>query len=337
MKKKLPYEINKRILGLGIAVLVLSSGMHAQVTTSPASITSGFNQDIIANGEGNASVSTTIGFDETNTRALVSLDFQADPSSDMPAYGLPVDGTINSENTAGVVFQLADYDSENALFLTPSYVGNGAPNTGSLSFEAANISTIYLLAGATGGGNQSLSFSATVLFSDATTQTADLMVSDWYNGTDAAIMGIGRVNTSNNVLEGNETNPRLYELPIILDEEHHAKTVTGIEFYFEGDLFAEWADEIRLSVLAVSTVASELGISDRKQNQFALYPNPADRVVYLKTETPLTSVILYNGLGQEVLRSGQNQLDIQHLATGIYTVMAESEDGSRRIEKLVKK
>lgn len=337
MKKKLHYEISKSIVGLGIALLVLSSEMHAQITTDPVIITSGFNQDIIANGEGYASTSTTIGFDETNTRALVSLDFQADSFSDTPTYGLPVDGTINSMNTTGVTFQLADYNNENVLFLTPSYVGNGAPESGTLSFEAANINTIYLLAGATGGGNQSLSFSATVLFSDATTQTEDLTVNDWYNGPDAAIMGIGRVNTSTDVLEGNETNPRLYELSISLEEDNHAKTITGITFNFEGDVLAEWADEIRLSVLAVSTLTAELGLPDIQQNQFALYPNPADGVVYLKTETPLKSVALYNGLGQEVLRSGQGQLDTQDLPTGIYMVMAEFEDGSVKTEKLVKK
>jgi uncharacterized protein YjdB len=219
----------------------------------PVTITAGFNHDIIANGVGNASASSTIGFDQTNSRALVSLDFQATASSALPTYGLPVNGTINSVQTNGVTFQLADYNGNNALFLTPTYVGNGAPNNGTLAFSAQNVGTIYILAGAAGGGVQNLPFTATINFSDATTQAATLTVGDWYNGNSFAIKGMGRVNRANNNLEGDSNNPRLYEISLPVDAANQAKTITGISFSFNGDQSAEYGSEIRMSVLAITT------------------------------------------------------------------------------------
>ncbi|QEE49852.1 T9SS type A sorting domain-containing protein [Flavobacterium alkalisoli] len=231
-------------------------GEAAATYNAAVTITSGFNHDIIANGVGNASQSTTMSFDQTNTRALVSLDFQATSGASFPTYGLPANGEITSAVTTDVTFQLADYSGNNALFLTPDYVGTGT-NTGTLAFSAQNVTDLYFLAGCAGGGMQTLPFTATVNFSDETSQTASLMVNDWYNGTGSAIQGIGRINTSNNNLEGDASNPRLYEITLAIDEENQEKTVTGITFTFNGDSTAEWASEIRMSILAVNITATE--------------------------------------------------------------------------------
>lgn len=256
MKRRLQQAL--RITAL---CAVFFAARTAQAQVNPIAITSGFNQDIIANGVGNASASTTMGFDQQNTRALLSLDFQATSSSSLPSYGLPANGTITSAATSGVTFQLASYTGNNALFLTPSYVGNGAPSTGTLSFSASNISTLYILAAATGGGLQLVGFDATINFSDNTTQTnTNVMVNDWYNGTGYAIQGIGRVNTTNNTIEGTSTNPRLYEIPITLNAGNQNKTITGITFSFAGAPAAEWANEIRLNVLAVSAQAAPASV-----------------------------------------------------------------------------
>jgi uncharacterized protein YjdB len=241
---------------------LLFAARTAQAQGNPVTITSGFNQDIIANGVGNASASSTMGFDQQNTRALLSLDFQATSSSSLPGYGLPTNGTITSAATSGVTFQLAGYTGNNALFLTPSYVGNGAPSTGTLAFSTSNVSTLYILAGATGGGLQVIGFDATINFSDNTTQTnTNVLVNDWYNGTGYAIQGIGRVNTTNNTVEGTSTNPRLYEIPIALNAGNQNKTITGITFSFAGAPAAEWANEIRLNVLAVSAQAAPASVN----------------------------------------------------------------------------
>ncbi len=239
------------------AVLAISiCETPATVAYGPVTVTSGFNHDIIANGEGNASQSTTVGFDEANTRALVSLDFQAAAGNTAPAYGLPVNGTINSAATTGVTFQLANYTGPNALFLTPTHVGNSNTNSGTLAFSASNVGKLYVLTAAASGGSNSLTFNATVNFNDGTSQAINnVAVSDWYGGSNYAIMGIGRVNTANNNLEGNSTDPKLYEVALNIDAANQTKTITGVNFSFAGDANAEYASQIRMSVLAISTAA----------------------------------------------------------------------------------
>ncbi|MFB9076265.1 GEVED domain-containing protein [Flavobacterium procerum] len=237
-----------------LAISVCGSPDATTTTEGPVAITSGFNHDIIANGIGNASASTTVGFDQANTRALVSLDFKAVAGNSAPIFGLPADGKINSAATAGVTFQLADYSGPNALFLTPSHVGNGAANSGTLAFSVANSQKLYVLTAASGGGSNNLKFNAEVNFADGTKQTINnVTVSDWYDGNNFAIQGIGRVNTANNTLEGNSTNPKLYEVVLNVDTGNQNKTITGVNFDFAGDATAEYASQIRMSVLAITT------------------------------------------------------------------------------------
>ncbi|WP_281233215.1 GEVED domain-containing protein [Flavobacterium gelatinilyticum] len=237
------------------AILAVSiCGSSNTTTEGPVAITSGFNHDIIANGIGNASESTTVGFDEANTRALVSLDFKASAGNTAPSFGLPVDGKIISDATPGVTFQLADYSGPNVLFLTPSHVDNGSTHSGTLEFSASNSEKLYVLTAASGGGSNNLKFNAVVNFADGTSQTiSNVTVSDWYDGTNFAIQGIGRVNTANNNLEGNSTNPRLYEVGLVIEKANQNKTITGVNFSFDGDAGAEYASQIRMSVLAITT------------------------------------------------------------------------------------
>src|SRR5690606_10077698 len=117
-------------------------------------------------GIGNASASSDLGMDEQNQRALVSLDFQATESSAFPTYGLPANGIINSANTAGITYQLADYSGANALYLTPPHVASSVntQSSGTLSFSASDVGKIYILSAGCGFGDDyaSLPYTATV-------------------------------------------------------------------------------------------------------------------------------------------------------------------------------
>lgn len=98
-------------------------------------------------------------------------------------------------------------------------------------------------------------FSLKGIFSDETSQTANLLVNDWYNGTGSAIQGIGSINTSNNNLEGDALNPRLYEIALAIDEENQEKTVTGTTitgFTIPGDYYYEWSTPFCNSTLVVT-------------------------------------------------------------------------------------
>lgn len=237
-------------------------------SSGPVAITSGFNYDIIANGVGNASASSTMGFDQQNSIALVSADFKATATSTAPTYALPANGTIASAATTGVTFQLANYTGNNALFLTPTYVGTGVA-TGTINFSAANVGTIYVLGAAAGGGAASSPLTASVKFSDGSSQDADLSLNDWYDGTGYAIQGIGRVRRATNVIEGSATNPRLYQMAITVAAANYNKTITGIAFTYAGASTAEYANEARASILAISLATAPAVTTVATQNNVA--------------------------------------------------------------------
>ncbi len=187
------------------------------------SIQSGFNADVIANGVGSSAASTNNDVDGVNF-AFISRDFQLTSASTPLTYGLPINGLITSvvASPAGLSYQLASYSGNNALRL------QNTNDSGTLVFaNPLPVVNLYMLAT---GGSGACTVNVTVNFADATTETfTNLAISDWYGGTNFAIQGIGRINTTNDVLEtGGGTNPRLYQIPIAISAANQAKLVQSV-------------------------------------------------------------------------------------------------------------
>jgi hypothetical protein len=199
---------------------VLLSAITAKATFVPVSL-SGFNQDVIANGVGNANLSTTSSCDLANW-CLLSLDFKATAASAAPTNGLPINGTIISANTSGLVFQLGNYTGNNGLVLT------AVNSSGTLTFGAPVSGDVYVLGFA---GNGPTNGDIRVNFTDATSQTfSNVTFNDWYGATGFAIKSIGRIDRTNNTLDaqGNPDNPRLYEHKLTLNNANYAKQIASI-------------------------------------------------------------------------------------------------------------
>jgi hypothetical protein len=208
---------------LGAFSLLLGGAAYSQ-TYQPIAVT-GFTDDVIANGVGNASVSTDNNIDGGNF-AFVSNDFQATESATPPAYGLNASGLIASAATTGLTYQMASFTGDNSLRLA------AINSTGTLTVTTpVTASTLYVLA--TSGAAVS-NFSVTITFSDATTQVALAQsVPDWFYSTalPVAASGFGRINRVTNALE-NPTggNPRLYQLAINIPVENQGKTIQSVQF-----------------------------------------------------------------------------------------------------------
>ena len=74
-----------------------------------------------------------------------------------------------------------------------------------------------------------------------------------------------------------------------------------------------------------------VGISDiTLESEFSIYPNPADKNLFISSENGLTidEVRIYNQVGQEVIRENHNtnKLDISMLRQGMYVVVLVSND-----------
>ncbi|RXM52725.1 MULTISPECIES: T9SS type A sorting domain-containing protein [unclassified Chryseobacterium] len=204
------------------AVALLSASAMVAQNFQKMPITSGFTADVIANGVGSSSVSTTTDVDGVSF-AFVARDFKLTSTSTALTYGIPADGIINSvvASTPGLSYQLGDLSANNSLKL------NATGDSGTLVFTTPMAAFKLYMLSTSGSGTSAVS--ATVTFTDNSTQTfSNISLSDWYGGSNYAIQGIGRINRGNDVLEPNSTNPRLYQTVLNIDAANQAKPIQSV-------------------------------------------------------------------------------------------------------------
>lgn len=214
----------KKYVALMLTLLLLGSiQTKAQYITVPVT---GFTADVIANGN-TFPASVTADVDSLSYYFLDS-SFTALGS---PNYGaLPTSGTIHSAATPGLVFQLASASANNSLRLSA-----GKP-TGALRFTTpAAASTVYVLATS---GNLASTLNVNVVFTDSTSQAFNSQtVSDWFDGANYAIWGVGRVvgritppQLDSDPGTVNNHDPRIYQLALSLSSANYNKPIAYISF-----------------------------------------------------------------------------------------------------------
>ena len=200
-------------LGVGFAGAAYAAPVPVAVT--------GYTADVVADGTGAATARTTSDFDGASY-ALMAVGY-TNPAGSSATSGLPASGLVNSANTTGLSFQLAAYTANNSLRLGTT----GA--TGTLTLTTPRTAgDIYVLA-STGSGSSTMI--VTVTFTDGTTQVFPATtVGDWYGGSNAAIIGLGRVSTADNTITNSTADPRLYEFRYTLSAANISKTVQSVGF-----------------------------------------------------------------------------------------------------------
>jgi Secretion system C-terminal sorting domain/Ig-like domain CHU_C associated len=205
------------------AAIVTYNSVQAQ-SYEQLQVSSGFSGDVIANGDGSAFNSSTIGVDNADI-CFMSTDFKPTPSSTPPAYALPVTGLITSVVTPGLTFQLGPLSGNNSLR------AQNQNNGGTLVFSnGVQASRLYVLA-TSGSGDATISI--TVNFTDATSQVVpNVLIPDWFfsNALPVASSGFGRVYRNTNVIENPTGDPRLYQYPLELLPGNQLKTIASMQF-----------------------------------------------------------------------------------------------------------
>ncbi len=86
------------------------------------------------------------------------------------------------------------------------------------------------------------------------------------------------------------------------------------------------------------TVTSGVGIDQVENLQVNLYPNPTSRVLNVQSEGGISEVVIYNAIGQQVLRQHGHgellQLDLGSLASGSYTISINGVNGDQAKRKI---
>lgn len=201
-------------------LLTIAASAASGAILLPQAVSSGFNEDLIADGNTTAAASTSTNWDGL-TNVLYSADFG--PASGVGG-GLPTGGSITSDWT-GNVYQMADYSANNALLLP------GSGTSGSLTLQSPGAFTQigFLAAKARSGGAASVD--VTLNFADNSTQSETLLIADWFSSEpNEAISGLGRVRRSNDEISGLPNNPRLHEYIINIDSALQNTGLVSIEF-----------------------------------------------------------------------------------------------------------
>ncbi|HTN46614.1 MAG TPA: GEVED domain-containing protein, partial [Flavipsychrobacter sp.] len=244
-----------------LLIPLLAFLFNARAQYQPVTLTaSSYNQDVIAEGTGLPSASTTSGFDAT---AVASYTFPAQNYKNSAAcsalpfgQGLPVNGQLIGQGQ----FQLASYSGANALQLT-----NTNP-TGTFTLATPIATSNFYLLAATGNGAGTMDM--TVTFSDATTeQFTAITIDDWFGGANVVFHGgrIGRNETGCGGINIAASGPNLYEFNFALSPSNHSKSIVSISFTRTNTTASELINIMGMSVAAsctspvAGTVSSSLG------------------------------------------------------------------------------
>ncbi len=290
MKKHQPALL---LGALGIFTSSLALAQNYQ--TMP--IQSGFNEDVIANGIGSALSSTTNILDG-DSYVYVAKNFQANSTSTPITYGVPVDGIINSvvASTPGLSYQLGNLSQSNSLRLS------NANLTGTMVFTTPIAATkLYMLSTS---GSALSTLSVTVNFTDGTTQQfTGISVPDWYNGTDFAVQGLGRINRNTDGLDAaGGTNPRMYQAVMSIDAANYTKPIQGVTitktsttngfpniFAFSADAFSTCAPPVLQAATNITANGVTLNWTASTSTQANSY-----NVYYSTSSTPPTATTAPN-------------------------------------------
>jgi hypothetical protein len=88
----------------------------------------------------------------------------------------------------------------------------------------------------------------------------------------------------------------------------------------------------------IFTINNSLGIGTTiKKEMLKVYPNPTSDYINIETVTTIKELTVYNILGQLVIHSTVNKVDVSGLPNGTFIVEVLLNDGQKRYSKIVKK
>ena len=95
--------------------------------------------------------------------------------------------------------------------------------------------------------------------------------------------------------------------------------------------------------VATSGCSSEIGDyleslsteSFSENSAFTIFPNPANNLVYIKSDSEIEQVRIIDSLGKVILAQNNAEINVEHLAKGIYTLEISTGNG-RIFRKFIK-
>lgn len=126
------------------------------------------------------------------------------------------------------------------------------------------------------------------------------------------------------------------EAQIIKDDLPFAITVTAADLMNNGTINPITASQ-RLNTIYWFKPTT-VNIEDFKSESITVYPNPVENILSIKTEKPISLVILYDVLNREVFRtdSEEKEIFLSHLNSGVYVLEIQTAEQTV-FKRIVKK
>lgn len=217
----------RKAIKLLVGSLIILSSAKAQFSNVPVT---GFNADVVADGVGSVSSSTTATVDNSQY-CLAASNWNFTGACTALSFYMPVSGTVPANSTVanGLVYTLQPYSGLNDLRVPAT--GSGTTGTGVLTLVTpTQAASLYLLY--TGGNGPITSgITVTVTFTDASTQVfSNLTALDWFSTTNPAISNLGRLDRTTvpacaTTVTG---GPQLFDMPLTLLPSNYSKSVQSI-------------------------------------------------------------------------------------------------------------
>lgn len=84
-------------------------------------------------------------------------------------------------------------------------------------------------------------------------------------------------------------------------------------------------------------VSESLGTEDFAKNNFKIYPNPTTGISNIQSDLEIENIIIYNQTGQIIANQKSIQIDLSNVASGIYMIQINFENGQKVTKKIIKK
>lgn len=216
----------------GLLALCLAAALPALSQSRSFIKLSGFNQDLVAEGTGNAPLATqrtttTVDAPKTvgSNKVLYTKNFRGGANATTaPPYGLPDDGIIGAANDN---YQLAPYDANNSVLL----VNNG--DSAVLSLLPNNTYEIISAVGLNAQGTSTVTLRIHYADSTSLVQTTNLVYPDWFltNASYPIVQSaMGRTDRDTDAFDGTATNPHLFRYTFTLSAADRVKPIRSLVF-----------------------------------------------------------------------------------------------------------
>lgn len=148
------------------------------------------------------------------------------------------------------------------------------------------------------------------------------------------------------VLTHDGTNLSLYMNSVLQGTKTFTGTTVASAIKFYNASTALGLDDLKIYNYALSQVEvtnlfnnnTILSNSDftSKTLEVSLYPNPANDVLNIEMANQVKSIEIYTLLGQKVMSSNQKQINVSHLAAGIYMIKIQDSENEIATKKFIK-